>query len=61
MLPAFNNPDAWSANGLVGLAMPVWERFDLSFTATDSYLNNPAPGFQKNSFLFVLGVSYTLP
>ena len=28
VLPAFNNPDAYSANATAGLVMPVWEQFD---------------------------------
>jgi hypothetical protein len=61
VLPAFNMADAYSANASVGLVMPVWKQFAASFTTTDNYLNNPSPGFKKNSFQFVLGVTYTLP
>jgi hypothetical protein len=61
VLPAFNNADAYSANASAGLVMAVWKQFGASFQATDNYLNNPAPGFKKNSFQFVLGVTYTLP
>jgi Protein of unknown function, DUF481 len=61
VLPAFNNSDAYSANASAGLVMPVWKQFGASILATDNYLNNPAPGFKKNSFQFVLGVTYTLP
>jgi Protein of unknown function, DUF481 len=61
VLPAFNNANAYSANASAGLMMPAWRRFNLSFTATDSFLNNPPVGFKKNSFQFVMGVSYVLP
>jgi hypothetical protein len=60
-LPAFNDPNAYSAYASAGVALPVWKRFNLSFTATDNFLNNPAVGFKKNSFQFVTGVTYTLP
>jgi hypothetical protein len=60
-LPAFNNPNAYSANATAGVALPVWRRFNLSFTATDNFLNNPPAGFKKNSFQFVTGLTYTLP
>jgi hypothetical protein len=61
VLPAFNNAKAYSANATAGLAMPMWKQFNLSFTATDNFLNNPPIGYKKNSFQFVLGVTYNLP
>jgi hypothetical protein len=61
ILPAFNNANAYSANASAGITVPGWKQFDLSFTTTDSFLNNPATGYKKNSFQFVLGVTYTLP
>jgi len=60
-LPAFNNANAYSANATAGVTLPVWKRFNLSFTTTDNFLNNPAVGYKKNSFQFVSGVTYTLP
>jgi Protein of unknown function, DUF481 len=59
-LPAFNNFDAYSANLLAGLALPVYHRFSFAFTATDNYINNPSPGYKANSFQFVTGVTYNL-
>jgi Protein of unknown function, DUF481 len=61
VLPTFNNAKAYSANATAGLAMPMWKQFNLSFTATDNFLNNPPIGYKKNSFQFVLGVTYNLP
>ncbi len=60
VLPAFNQPSAYSANGSVGLAMPVFKRLSLTLTTTDNFLNDPAFGYKKNSFQFVTAVSYTL-
>jgi hypothetical protein len=60
-LPAFNVANAYSANGTAGVNMPVWKQFGLSVTATDNFLNDPPAGFKKNSFQFVLGVTYNLP
>jgi Protein of unknown function, DUF481 len=60
VLPAFNTPKAYSANGSVGLAMPVFKRLSLLLTATDNFLNNPSTGYQKNSFQFVTAASYSL-
>jgi hypothetical protein len=59
-LPAFNNPQAYSANFAAGLALPAYHRFSFNFTATDSYLHLPSTGYKNNSFQFVTGVVYTL-
>lgn len=59
-IQSWNNTNAWSAIGQVGLALPVYHRFSLSLNMLDNYLNNPAIGFNKNSLQFVTGVTYTL-
>lgn len=59
-LPAFNDPKAYSANATGSLLLPVFHRLSANLTATDNFLNNPTPGFQKNSFQFVTGISYSL-
>ncbi|WP_255550911.1 DUF481 domain-containing protein [Granulicella sp. dw_53] len=59
-LPAFNNSNAYSANATAGLALPVYHRLSVSFNTTDNFLNNPSPGFKKNSYQFVTGLTYTL-
>lgn len=59
-IQSWNNTDAWSAIGQLGLALPVYHRFSLSLNLLDNYLNNPAFGFNKNSLQFVTGVTYTL-
>jgi hypothetical protein len=61
ILPAFNDPNAYSANASAGLNLPVWKRFNLTFTATDNFLNNPSAGYKKNNVQFVTGITYTLP
>jgi hypothetical protein len=38
----------------------VYKRLSLSITSTDNYLNNPSAGYNKNSFQFILGATYTL-
>jgi hypothetical protein len=60
VLPAWNQFHAFSANGSVEMALPLFRRFATTFTASDSFLNNPAAGFRKNSFQFVSGLSYSL-
>jgi hypothetical protein len=57
-IQSWNNTDAWSAIGSLGLALPVYHRFSLSLNLLDNYLNNPATGYNKNSLQFVTGVTY---
>ena len=59
-IQSWNNTNAWSAIAAAGLALPVYHRFSLSVSILNNYLNNPAIGFDKNSFQFVSGVTYTL-
>lgn len=60
VLPAWNNTRAYSANGSVGLAMPVFKRLSLVLTSTDNFLNDPSAGYKKNSFQFVTAAAYSL-
>ena len=60
ILPAWNNSNAYSANGSLALALPLLKRLSMTLTTTDNFLNNPSPGYKKNSFQFVTAVSYTL-
>lgn len=60
-LPAWNQSRAYSANVTGTLALPVFKRLSLALTTTDNYLNNPSPGYRKNSLQFVTGVTYNLP
>jgi len=59
--PALNNAKAYSAAGSVGLTLPVYKRFSLATGIIDTFLNDPPPGFRKNSFQFTTGLTYTLP
>jgi hypothetical protein len=59
-LPAWNNSHAFSANGTSILVAPVFRRLSMNVTATDSFINNPSPGYQKNSFTFSTGLTYSL-
>ncbi len=60
LIPAWNDLNAYAANGSLGVAVPVFQRFNVSFTTTDSFINNPSLGFQKNSFQFVTAIGYSL-
>jgi hypothetical protein len=59
--PAWNNTRAYSAAGSAGITMPLYKRFSFTLGALDTLLNNPPPGFKKNSFQFTMGLTYTLP
>lgn len=60
VLPAFNVASDYSANATAMLAIPVFKRLSASVSATDNFLDDPAPYYRKNSFQFVTGVTYTL-
>jgi hypothetical protein len=57
----WNDTNAYSAIFTAGVQLPVYKRFAMNLTASDNYLNNPAFGYDKNSFQFVTGITYTLP
>jgi hypothetical protein len=57
----WNDTNAYSAIFVAGLQLPVYKRFAMNVSATDNYLNNPAFGYDKNSFQFTTGITYTLP
>jgi len=58
--PAWNNTSAYTAVAGAGLTMPVFKRLSLALNALDTFLNDPPPGFKKNSFQFTTGVTYTV-
>jgi hypothetical protein len=59
--PAWSNLNAVSATGDLSLTVPVMKRLNFTVGAADTYLNNPSPGFRKNSFQFTSGISYVQP
>jgi hypothetical protein len=59
--PAWNNTNSYAAQGSVTLTVPVYKRMSFTIGSVDTFLNNPTPGFRKNSFQFTTGLSYTLP
>jgi hypothetical protein len=59
--PTFNDRNAYAAGASTSLTIPLYKRFSFTVGAVDTFLNNPAPGFRKNSFQFTTGLSYTLP
>ena len=59
--PSWNNLNAYSANGNMSLSIPVFKRIGLTLGALDTFLNNPSPGFKKNSFQFTTSATYAIP
>jgi hypothetical protein len=60
VIPAWNNTNAISAAANALLTIPVYKRMNFSLGVTDNFLNNPPPGFKKNSFQTNLGITYAL-
>jgi hypothetical protein len=58
--PAWNNTNAYSAAGQLGLSIPVYKRLSLSLASVDTFINNPPVGFRKNSVQFTTGLTYSL-
>jgi hypothetical protein len=61
LTPTWNNTNDYSAAFNAQLSIPVYKRLNGSAGFVDSYLNDPPPGFRKNSVQFTLGVTYALP
>lgn len=59
--PTWSMTNDYSGAGNASVAMPVYKRLSLSLTTADTFLNDPPPGFKKNSFQFATGVTYTHP
>ncbi len=60
IVPAWTNLNAYAANGSVSFVAPLFRRLAVNVTATDSFINNPVTGYQKNSFTLSTGLTYTL-
>jgi hypothetical protein len=58
--PTFNVVRAYSAVAGTSLLFPVYKNLNFSVSATDNYLGDPPEGFQRNTFQFTSGISYTL-
>jgi hypothetical protein len=58
--PAWNDTSAYFATGSVGLTLPVYKRLSVALTTLDTFINDPPPGFRKNSFQFTAGLTYAL-
>ena len=59
--PAWNNTNAYSAAFNALFTLPLYKRLNASAGFIDSFLNDPAPGFRKNSAQITFGLTYSLP
>lgn len=57
--PAWTDTSAYSAFASAALTFPVYHRLGFTLGALDNFLNDPPPGFKKNSFQFTAGVTYS--
>ena len=57
--PAWNETKDYSAFASAGLTFPVYRRFGFTLGAVDNFLNDPPPGFKKNSFQLTAGATYS--
>jgi Protein of unknown function, DUF481 len=57
--PAWNQTSAYSAVGGASLTFPVFHRFGLTLATLDNFLNDPPPGFKKNSYQLTIGATYS--
>jgi Protein of unknown function, DUF481 len=58
--PTFNVVRAYSAVAGTSLLFPVYKNLNFSVSGTDNYLGDPPEGFQRNTFQFTSGITYTL-
>ncbi|HEY7839795.1 MAG TPA: DUF481 domain-containing protein [Terriglobales bacterium] len=60
LTPSYTNGLAYQMSGMSAWAVPLYHALSLNFTVIDSYLNNPQPGFMRNSLQVSTGLQYTL-
>jgi hypothetical protein len=60
IMPEWNDMNAYSANLTTGLVVPLFNKLAFSIQFIDSYLNDPMPGFDRNSLQINAGITYSL-
>jgi hypothetical protein len=58
--PTWNIRRAWMAAGTASFNAPVYKRLSFTVGVQDNFLNDPPPGFHKNSFQATTGLTYSL-
>ncbi|HTU51130.1 MAG TPA: DUF481 domain-containing protein [Acidobacteriaceae bacterium] len=57
---AWNDENAFSAAGNAGIRLPLYKKLSFSLAVIDNFQNDPQVGYQKNSFQFSTGLSFSL-
>ncbi|SNT21696.1 Protein of unknown function, DUF481 [Granulicella rosea] len=58
--PAWNVLNDYSAHVNAGLTFPVYKGFGFNVSAIDDYLNNAPSGSKKNSYQYIMGITYAI-
>lgn len=58
--PAWSELHAYSGSISGSVSIPVFKRFSFTTQALDGFINDPPPGFKKNSLQLTTGLTYTL-
>lgn len=59
--PSITSGNAFQTNGTTTFAVPIYKLLGFNTTLTDSYLQNPQPGFRHNSLQLSTGLQINLP
>jgi hypothetical protein len=58
--PAYNRTNAFQMSGSSSLSVPLYHSLSLDMSVVDNYLNNPQPGFLRNSLQVTSGFEFNL-
>ena len=57
--PAWNEGHAYAAAANAAVNVPLYKHLSTTTTLLDTFLNDPPPGFKKNSFQLTTGLTYS--
>ncbi|HEY7390927.1 MAG TPA: DUF481 domain-containing protein [Bryobacteraceae bacterium] len=60
MIPAWNVLRAWMGTADAAINFPVYKSVTFTLSVLDTFLDDPPPGFRKNSFQATTGLTYSL-
>src|SRR6185312_7993944 len=60
LTPSYTKGLAYQMSGMSAWAIPVYKMMSVNFTVIDDYINNPQPGFLKNSLQYSTGLQFNL-